>query len=205
MDDHLATRPEIGVYGKEQMPCAHARRGRPLAENDGLLALTFCGNWKPLAAGGKLELAFNLECVNAEDNLRRLQLEDGDLIGVGRNNSTTWGAALFARYTLLPWFHLSTRLEYLHSDDGTMGAYDQLLFVGDDAALDRDMVYVTGADLYSATLTARADIADDMEIRLEYRADLASADDNGQWTSHVFGGGRGDQHTIAVQAIYKFW
>ncbi len=178
--------------------------GRPMAENDGLLALTLCGNWRPKFATGRLELAFNLECVTAEDNLRRTDWGNG-AIGADANSSTIWGAALFGKYSVLPWLHLSTRFEYLHSDDGTLGAFDRIVLAGPGASLDENGVYVTGADLWSAALTAAVDVADGLQIKLEYRADLGSSDGGGEAVFSAFGTGDSHQHTFAVQAVYKFW
>lgn len=196
-----------------------------LQENEGLLALSLHGDWRPVFAKNRWLLGFNASLLWAEDNLHRAELraeeeheheeehghdeadhehEEEDHHehrygpGIDRNSATAFGLALYTRYQLCDWFSLGGRLEYLHANDGTLGFVDGL----NVNSIDQNQVFVSSTDLYSWTLTAGFDIWANMVLRLEYRLDMSSS--NGADNLGAFGNNQDEQHTFALNAAYLF-
>lgn len=181
-----------------------------LQENGALWALTLQGQWLPKFAQDRWLLGFNTILVSANDNLKHVELfeshEDGGHsvqygdVGIDKNGATAWGIALYNKYQFNTWFSLASRLEYLHSDDGTLGFVDGVVKEGGNISKDENQVYVSQTDLYSATLTAGFDFWRNVGWRVEYRVDMASS----QGQESIFGNDKNHQHTLAFNMFYLF-
>ena len=119
------------------------------------------GNWAPKFADEKLLLAFNALLGNNSGTYSRPS-------GFGGNVNTCWyGAGTYAKYQFNDWFSLSSRAEFLGSNNsrvfGNQGTADTSPLIPGK--------HVTGESLWEYTLTAGFNVIDNLLIRAEYRMD----------------------------------
>lgn len=132
------------------------------------------GNWVPKFANDKLLLGFNTVFGNATITT----FQNGD-------ETTWWGAALYAKYQFTDVFSLAGRFDYLHNDDSGK--------VGND--FNRQNV-----DIWSWTTTASFDIIENMMLRAEYRVDFGEDIEGFSNTdSHD-----GPSHQVTAEVVYSF-
>ncbi|MDR2462584.1 MAG: porin [Verrucomicrobiales bacterium] len=159
---------------------AGAGFGGPLTvQKDNFVVYDGIINWVPKFTNGKLLLGVNYDIIYA--NL-------GSNYGVELGNVTMFGGAGYAKYQFNDIFSLAARVSYLH-------LYNNYLhYVG----------LSNSDDLWSATLTAGFNVAENLVIRAEYRFDLGNnrvLDYNiGSATLQSHDSG----HTVAIEAVYTF-
>ncbi|MDR0534656.1 MAG: porin [Verrucomicrobiales bacterium] len=143
-------------------------------------------NWVPQFAGNMLLLGASVDLGYAENS------DSGD--GVLNNTSSTlWGLAVYTKYQLTAIFSLAGRIAYLHTNDP--GA-----FYGNTSS---GWLNTGTQDTWSFTLTSRFDLAENLSLRVEYRADLGN--DSTYYTNGVNTyTGNGMAQTIALEAVYSF-
>lgn len=141
------------------------------------------GIWSPRFADDRLLLAFNTSLAAFGDQ----RFTDGTLPANG--GSTFFGTALYAKYQFTPLLSLASRAEYLHTDN------DRFLQVSGPT-------FDPGSrgDFYSWTGTLGLDLAENLLLRFEYRADF------GNNTVATGGGGAFADvaHTFASQVVFSF-
>lgn len=137
-------------------------------DNTATLGLNWWGTWSPKFANDKLLLAFNTSLWNVD----RVQL--------GTNESATYvTGALYAKYQFTDLFSLAGRAEYTHTDNAD--------FVFDNG--------LRSDDLYSVTLTAGFNVAENLLLRAEYRFDVGNNVSNNDGDT---------QHSVSLEAVYTF-
>ncbi|MEZ5404878.1 MAG: outer membrane beta-barrel protein [Verrucomicrobiia bacterium] len=158
-------------------------------ENDQALIFNMFGSWKPKMFNDKLKLAFDSVIGFTQDNYLAADSSE--------NNASFWGIGLYAKYQFTKVFSLAGRAEYLHDSDGTAKVTDSF-----ENGFDfRDSpIYTSQTDLYSWTLTAGFDIWENLLTRIEYRLDVASADD----ANNAFNNDQSTQHTLSFNMAYQF-
>jgi hypothetical protein len=146
------------------------------------------GNWAPKFANDKLLFAFNTLLGNTSGSASGAAI-----------NSCWYGAGAYAKYQFNDWFSLSSRGEYLGSNNafafGNQGAAGT---VGTGTR------HVTGDNLWEYTITAGFNVIDNLLIRAEYRLD---------WGSNIYstssGASEGSQsggpaHYAGAEVVYSF-
>jgi len=153
------------------------------------------GTWAPKFADDKLLLSFNTVF--------------GNLSGVAEsqtsNINTHWyGAGAYAKYQFNDWFSLSSRGEYLGSNnDGVIG-YVGASTTTNTPEANNPTRHVTGVNFWEYTLTAGFNVIDNLLIRAEYRLD---------WGSNLYQvptgaaqpeGQNGPAHYAGAEVVYSF-
>lgn len=136
------------------------------ADKDDVVIVDVWGNWVPEFSKDKLLLGVNFD----------YGYSDSDTI----DDSTWWGAALYAKYQFTDIFSLAARADYMYNDDDTKFG------IGSGS----------NDDVWSWTLTAGFDLVENLLLRAEYRLDFG---DDVEGT-----GNDGPAHTFAAQAVYSF-
>ncbi|GAB4251812.1 MAG: hypothetical protein OHK005_19030 [Candidatus Methylacidiphilales bacterium] len=135
------------------------------------------GNWMPKFANDKLLLGFNADIGNFNG-------------GGALAPSTWWGAAVYAKYQFTDLFSLASRGEYVNNYN------DQKFFNG--GGVTPPGAVGPSTDLWSWTLTAGFDLAENLLFRTEYRLDLGNKPVGGAFGTSDVG------HTVAAQVVYSF-
>ncbi|MDR0534677.1 MAG: porin [Verrucomicrobiales bacterium] len=104
-------------------------------------------NWTPKFANGKLLLGLNGDFGYAD-------------VSQTTTNSDTWfGVAGYAKYQFTDIFSLAGRVDYIHDSDSA-------------AFFSKFQPFTGNADVWSVTLTAGFNLAENLTLRAEYRLDL---------------------------------
>jgi hypothetical protein len=152
--------------------------GLPL-ENEPVFVWNTWGNWAPKFANDKLLLGFSQTLGVADD------VFGPDILGGGDFGNTWWTASLYAKYQFTDIFSLAARASYFHT-------HNQNLFLTDIGA--------QNTDLWSWTLTAGFDLAENLLLRAEYRADFGK-----ELVNNTATGTTSDAaHLISAQVVYSF-
>jgi hypothetical protein len=121
------------------------------------------------------------------------------LLAIGNNSPSTWfGAAAYAKYQFTDLFSLAGRFEYVNNYNSAKFTSNPNFGVGFGPA----PLFPANAssDLFSWTLTAGFDLAENLLFRTEYRVDFGN-----QPLTGGFGSDRSDiGHTFASQVVYSF-
>jgi hypothetical protein len=132
------------------------------------VGLNWWGTWSPKFANDKLLLAFNSSLWNVER------------ADIGTNESATYvTGALYAKYQFTDLFSLAGRAEYTHTSNADF-------VIGNGLRSD---------DLYSLTLTAGFNVAENLLLRAEYRFDVGNNVTNNDGSM---------AHGVAFEAVYTF-
>ena len=134
-------------------------------------------NWTPKFANGKLLLGLNADIGYAD-------------VSQSTTNSDTWfGVAGYAKYQFTDVFSLAGRVDYIHDSDSA-------------AFFSKFQPFTGSADVWSVTLTAGFNLAENLVLRTEYRLDLGNDiqvdGSTGSYASSDVA------HTVAVQVVYTF-
>jgi hypothetical protein len=153
-------------------------------ENEPLFVWNTWGNWAPKFANDKLLLGFSQTLGVADD----ASTPNVPLLGVtaADNGNTWWTASLYAKYQFTDIFSLAARASYFHTHNQNLA----LTAIG-----------AQNTDLWSWTLTSGFDLAENLLLRAEYRADfgkeLVTSRENPDNTGDV-------AHLISAQVVYSF-
>jgi hypothetical protein len=160
--------------------------GLGAGSSSALVIYDVVGNWVPKFANDKLLLGFNIDLGNV----------NGSGPFVFNSGPSTWfGAAAYAKYQFTDLFSLAGRFEYVNNyNSAKFGSNPNPVFGPASALLGPN----ASSDLFSWTLTAGFDLAENLLLRAEYRLDAGNRP--------VFSGIGASEigHTIATQVVYSF-
>jgi hypothetical protein len=156
-------------------------------ENEPVFVWNTWGNWAPKFANDKLLLGFSQTLGVADDAFGPLGLPPGVRAD---NGNTWWTASLYAKYQFTDIFSLAARASYFHTHNDNLLHSDPSFLI-----LNRN------TDIWSWTLTSGFDLAENLLLRAEYRADfgdsVAVSRKNTKNTGDV-------AHLISAQVVYSF-
>jgi hypothetical protein len=146
-------------------------------ENEPVFVWNTWGNWAPKFANDKLLLGFSQTLGVADD-------ADGTaFFGVADKGNTWWTASLYAKYQFTDIFSLAARASYFHTHNQNL-----------------DLTAIKVSDLWSWTLTSGFDLAENLLLRAEYRADFGDTVVTSPGNPNT-----GDvAHLISAQVVYSF-
>ena len=163
------------------------------------------GNWAPKFANDKLLLAFNALLANLSGSASGTVTDSSGSILARTSaniNSTWYGAGVYAKYQFNDWFSLSSRAEYLGSNNATVTGNNGAAITPSRADLVGGSEYATGESNWEYTITAGFNVIDNLLIRAEYRLDWGSSiilpNNYGQTTSG------GPAHYAGAEVVYSF-
>ena len=145
------------------------------------------GNWAPKFADDKLLFAFDAVLGNSAGNNSN---------SPNSNNTTWWGAGLYAKYQFNDWFYLASRGEYFGSDNTGKFSNDPDL-AGSNCSV----------SWWEYTLTAGFNVIDNLLIRAEYRLDWGNyiaGQADGTSTNLKNSTSSGPAHYAGAEVVYSF-
>ena len=157
------------------------------------------GNWAPKFANDKLLLAFNALLGNTSGSLNLTA--PGLFSGSGNVNTTWYGAGAYAKYQFNDWFSLSSRGEYLGSNNSAVTGNNGAATTPSGGELIGVNAYATGESNWEYTITAGFNVIDNLLIRAEYRLD---------WGSSIYNNvnnatnSDGPAHYAGAEVVYSF-
>ena len=173
---------------------------QPARANNGdisayMLLYNSWGNWSPKFAEDKLLLAFNAVFGNLS----------GSAESQTSNINTHWyGAGAYAKYQFNDWFSLSSRGEYLGSNNDAVIGYVGASTTTNTPEANNPTRHVTGVNLWEYTLTAGFNVIDNLLIRAEYRLDWGSNLYQVQNGAAQPEGQNGPAHYAGAEVVYSF-
>jgi uncharacterized protein YfiM (DUF2279 family) len=146
------------------------------------------GNWAPKFANEKLLFAFKALLANTSGSAQQNV----------NMNSTWYGAGAYAKYQFNDWFSLSSRGEYIGSNNSNAFGNTGSSFTSQNTGTD----HVTGNNLWEYTITAGFNVIDNLLIRAEYRMDWGS---NNYINSNNAGAvSGGPAYYAGAEVVYSF-
>jgi len=145
------------------------------------------GNWAPKFADDKLLFAFDAVIGNTAGNNANTP---------ECNNTTWWGAGVYAKYQFNDWFYLASRGEYFGGDN--VGK------INSDPTLAASNASVSW---WEYTITAGFNVIDNLLIRAEYRLDWGNyiaGEADGTSTNLKNSTSSGPAHYAGAEVVYSF-
>jgi hypothetical protein len=148
-------------------------------DNTNVIGLNWWLNWLPARADSKLLLALNTS-LWSWDNTMVMPMP------MPATTATYSALAAYAKYQCTPCLSLAARAEYVHTHNGEYNAARGTSYFWNNGRRDDD--------LYTLTLTAALNLAEDLLLRTEYRLDTGARVATTQDLAHL----------LALEAVYSF-
>ncbi|MDR2462955.1 MAG: porin [Verrucomicrobiales bacterium] len=170
---------QFAPWGEECPRHANHASAMCAADNGPVVGVNWWLDWTPKTADGQLLLALNASLWSWGNTMIMP-------MPMPASTATFSAVAAYAKYQFTPLISLAGRVEYVHTHNGEFNARRGTSYFWNNGLED--------GDLYTTTLTAGFNVAEDFLVRVEYRFDYgkkASAEHDGA-------------HLAAVEVVYAF-